>query len=493
MYILTILYFLMKLIYIISNEDNNRNFSFSEVHLVTQGTGEQNILNQNFLFEPYEVIINGKYMPSCKKSCNFENEINYVTMKFDIQIDNCNEMFSELSNIIEIDLSKFDTSKVTNMCKMFYNCTELKKINLENIDTSLVKDMSYMFAHLSSIKAIDASYLNTSNVETMLDMFASCVNVEAINVSPFNISKVKTMKGVFYHCFQLKYLDLSSFFISPVDDISYIFFKCNSLIFLNLENISFKSNVNKEEAFHEIPGNVKYCINDMDIINSIFGNNISSNCSDSCFKENIKIEPTQKICVESCGETEYKYEYNNICYDMCPEGTHSSYNNEYLCTDDIPEGFYFDGTENNYKICHNSCKTCYGPGDENNQNCIECKYYYYNQNNIFYCTESKVCPEQYKNLILEKNKCVKDCNKDSIFQYEYNNICYEFCPNRTYNNNYICEDCDIKCSSCSKDSVKNNLCLSCSDGYYPIYDYSLVEFKNCSKSPIGFYLDNDLF
>ena len=31
--------------------------------------------------------------------------INYVTMKFDIQIDNYNEMFSGLSNIIEIDLS----------------------------------------------------------------------------------------------------------------------------------------------------------------------------------------------------------------------------------------------------------------------------------------------------------------------------------------------------------------------------------------------------
>ena len=73
---------------------------------------------------------------------------------------------------------------------------------------------------------------------------------------------------------------------------------------------------------------------------------------------------------------------------MCPEGTHSSYN-EYLCTNKIPEGFSFDNTDNNYKKCHNSCKKCYGPGDENNQNCIECKYYYYNQHNIFYCTEKK--------------------------------------------------------------------------------------------------------
>ena len=65
--------------------------------------------------------------------------------------------------------------------------------------------------------------------------------------------------------------------------------------------------------------------------------------------------------------------------------------------------------------------------------------------------------------------------------------------NRTNNNNFLCEYCDIKCSSCSKNSVNNNLCLSCNDGYYFIYNYSLVEFKNGSKLPIRFYFDSDLF
>ena len=56
----------------------------------------------------------------------------------------------------------------------------------------------------------------------------------------------------------------------------------------------------------------------------------------------------------------------------------------------------------------------------------------------------------------------------------------------------MCLDCDIKCDSCSLESVRNNLCISCNEGYYPIYNL-LSEFKNCTRSPEGFYLDNDLF
>ena len=34
------------------------------------------------------------------------------------------------------------------------------------------------------------------------------------------------------------------------------------------------------------------------------------------------------------------------------------------------------------------------------------------------------CPNEYK-LIINKNKCIKNCNDDDIYKYEYNNTCYE--------------------------------------------------------------------
>jgi hypothetical protein len=86
----------------------------------------------------------------------------------------------------------------------------------------------------------------------------------------------------------------------------------------------------------------------------------------------------------------------------------------------------------------------------------------------------------------------------TIYKYEYKNIFYDKCPEGTYNNNFKCIDCDEKCSSCSKESAEQNLCLSCnnSNKYYEKYNNIFQpnsSFKDCFRSPNGFYLDNDLF
>ena len=52
-------------------------------------------------------------------------------------------------------------------------------------------------------------------------------------------------------------------------------------------------------------------------------------------------------------------------------------------------------------------------------------YFYYNlTSNRFYCTENKNCPEDYIKLIEEKKQCVDICERDNIYKYELNNICY---------------------------------------------------------------------
>ena len=42
-------------------------------------------------------------------------------------------MFTDLNNIIEIDLSQFDFSHITTMKNMFNGCTSLKNIIFGNI------------------------------------------------------------------------------------------------------------------------------------------------------------------------------------------------------------------------------------------------------------------------------------------------------------------------------------------------------------------------
>ena len=91
---------------------------FSEVHLIVDGIGNINILNDAFIFEPSKVTINGN-SKNCKKFCNFERYENNVTLHFNDSINNCENMFYLSEYIKEIDLSKFDFSKVTTMNKMF--------------------------------------------------------------------------------------------------------------------------------------------------------------------------------------------------------------------------------------------------------------------------------------------------------------------------------------------------------------------------------------
>ena len=49
-----------------------------------------------------------------------------------------------------LDLSKFDTSNVTNMSNMFAGCANLKSINLSKFDTSNVTDMTFLVPFYSS-------------------------------------------------------------------------------------------------------------------------------------------------------------------------------------------------------------------------------------------------------------------------------------------------------------------------------------------------------
>ena len=70
---------------------------------------------------------------------------NIIKLVWYNQIDSCNGMFYECSNITEIDLSHFDSSNVTEMVFMFGNCSSLQYLNLSNFDTSQVTDMFAMF------------------------------------------------------------------------------------------------------------------------------------------------------------------------------------------------------------------------------------------------------------------------------------------------------------------------------------------------------------
>ena len=54
---------------------------------------------------------------------------------------------------------------------------------------------------------------------------------------------------------------------------------------------------------------------------------------------------------------------------------------------------------------------------------------------------SNICFEESSKLIVEKENCTLDCKDDDKFRYEFDNWCYEKCPEDTYiisNNIFLC-------------------------------------------------------
>ena len=123
--------------------------NYSEIHLFIQGSGEQRLLNNVYKYDPSKVYVNGVKDESCRKTCFLEGDKNNITLIFEELINSCKQMFYNVKNILEIDLSNFDTSDVKTMFQMFSGCSNLKKINFGNINTSSVENMFELFAMCS--------------------------------------------------------------------------------------------------------------------------------------------------------------------------------------------------------------------------------------------------------------------------------------------------------------------------------------------------------
>ena len=142
----------------------------------------------------------------------------------------------EIKNILEIDLSGFDTSKVTTMYDMFAYMSKLTTLNLSHFDTSKVTNMNNMFYYMPALTTINLSSFDTSNVTDMSGMFSSMSKLTTLNLSHFDTSKVTNMGFMFSDMFNLTTLDISSFDTSKVTNMRYMFDDMSKLTTLNLSH-----------------------------------------------------------------------------------------------------------------------------------------------------------------------------------------------------------------------------------------------------------------
>ena len=109
------------------------------MNLKTNGTVNIKLYSDNYTGVKPDIIIINNSINYTKNEINntynfsdSENNINNITLIWDNLLTSTKYMFFHCENIIEIDLSNFNTSSVTIMKNMFYQCKKLIFLNLTN-------------------------------------------------------------------------------------------------------------------------------------------------------------------------------------------------------------------------------------------------------------------------------------------------------------------------------------------------------------------------
>ena len=127
-----------------------------------------------------------------------------IRLVFKEKIEDCSYMFCNCHNLINVDLSSFETENIIDMTRMFYNCHNLTDIDLSTLETDNVTSMYSMFDQCYNLTNLNLSSFDTSNVEDFSKMFNGCKKLKNLDLSSFDSSSATNTSGMFNDCKNLK-------------------------------------------------------------------------------------------------------------------------------------------------------------------------------------------------------------------------------------------------------------------------------------------------
>ena len=199
--------------------------------------------------EPEKVYLNED---SSRMFRDLSNLISLDVSNFDTsKVTNMEAMFAGMPSLTTLNLSNFDTSKVTRMNSMFEGVSRLTTLNLSNFDTSKVTNMEAMFGYMYGLTSLNISNFNTSQVTNMRDMFSNIRNLTSLSLTNFDTSKVTDMRAMFGYMYGLSSLNLSNFDTSQATDMNSMFAGM-SLTSLNLSNFDTSNVTDMGSMFYNM-------------------------------------------------------------------------------------------------------------------------------------------------------------------------------------------------------------------------------------------------
>lgn len=166
---------------------------------------------------------------------HIQDNILYITSDSKIYAnENCQNMFSNteekkyFDNLNSITFDNFISTNIKNITSMFKGCG-IKSIDLTKINTSKVSNFTELFAQCKNLTSLDISNISTANVTNVEGMFEGCSNLKNVDLSKFNTIKITSFSKMFKDMTSLTSIDVSKFNITNVTDVTSMFEGCSNL------------------------------------------------------------------------------------------------------------------------------------------------------------------------------------------------------------------------------------------------------------------------
>lgn len=129
-----------------------------------------------------------------------------------------------------LDLSNWETSRMTDASSMFRDCSSLLSIDVNNWNTQALTSTANMLENCSSLQRLDLSNWDTQSLTSTYVMFAGCSSLQSIDVSNWNTQALTSLRAMFSGCTALRLLDFRKANFSHVKDIFLLFSRCDALV-----------------------------------------------------------------------------------------------------------------------------------------------------------------------------------------------------------------------------------------------------------------------
>lgn len=266
-----------------------------EIDVTNYETANVNVPGISELTDYYQLFYDGHRRSELNPLLSINKN---VTNTFNMFYNFAHNSYEEAD---EINLTNFDTSKVTNSSGMFYNCEYLNiddVLGLEDLvftETTNMQNMLFKFGyyasrnHNSSI-VIDLSKWHPTKVTTLNSCFrqvysnfpsgssrklhfnlanwgvsnctdfSNCFNsckATTIDMTNWDTTKATTMNNMFNSCQFLEEVDLSSFTSESLKESSNMFLNCIRITKIDLRNFSFTGLTTYNNMFGNSSSNFK--------------------------------------------------------------------------------------------------------------------------------------------------------------------------------------------------------------------------------------------